>query len=477
MFIEFFYYLKERLPISITEYMTLLQALDKGLIHNMVEFYYCSRSILCKSEAYFDLFDIAFANFFKNAMVNFPEDIKQEIWDWLNKEITFQELLIGLQLMLNQYGQFLIVEDLKKFLEELLKNEGIELDGKLLISDPSQITDEVMEWLKKNVIPEELANSFKQLIEGNFDLEALQNQFEELLRKQDEEHNFGHHMIGTQGDSRFGHSGQNPMGLKLGGAAGMRMAIQIAQKRIFQDYRKDIVLDTRQIKVALKRLKKLEEIGKQDELDMDQTIDKTAKNGGDIEIIFDKRRKNNVKLILLMDVGGSMTPYAHLVNLLFSAANNMSHWKDFKYYYFHNCIYNYLYENAARNTDEAIEFEDFLKKYDDSYRVIIVGDQTMHRSELVTPHGAIYDDASNKKPGLYYINEIAKHFKKNVIWLNPEPVRDDWMTWTKMKIAQIIPTFHLTIGGIENAMDYLRTGGKNHYTTVDILKDVPLALF
>jgi len=152
------------------------------------------------------------------------------------------------------------------------------------------------------------------------------------------------------------------------------MAVQIAQKRIFSDYRKDIVLDTRQIKVALKRLKKLEEIGKFDELNIDKTIDMTAKNGGDIDIIFEKRRKNNVKLILLMDVGGSMSPYAHLVNLLFSAANNMSHFKDFKHYYFHNCLYDKVYHNAQRNPEEATDFEDFIKKYNSKYKIVVVGD-------------------------------------------------------------------------------------------------------
>lgn len=310
MFIEFFYYLKERLPVSITEYMTLMEALDKGLIHNMVQFYYVSRSILCKSEHEFDIYDIAFANFFKNAALKFPDEIKQQIWD----------------------------------------------------------------WLEKNLKPPEMSDGFQEFLDQHFDLEELQKHFEELLKKQDEEHNFGDHWIGTQGDSQFGNAGQNPMGMRVGGGSGLRMAVQIAQKRIFQDYRKDVVLDTRQIKVALKRLRKLEEIGKQDELNIDKTIDKTCRNGGDIEIVFDKRRKNEVRLILLMDVGGSMTPYAHLVNLLFSAANNMSHWKDFKYYYFHNCLYESLYFNAQRNPDEAIEFEEFLKKFSSKYKVVIVGD-------------------------------------------------------------------------------------------------------
>ncbi|MFW9875287.1 MAG: VWA domain-containing protein [Candidatus Thorarchaeota archaeon] len=378
----------------------------------MVDFYYVSRSILCKNEHHFDIYDIAFANYFKDAGLEFPEDIKQKIWDWLQTDITI----------------FRMPGSIKEFF-------------------------------------------------GNMTLEELEQQFRRLLRDQNEEHNFGDKWIGMQGISKFGHSGLNVDGFRIAGGDGIHSAVRIAQKRIFKDYRKDLIIDTRQIKIALKRLKKLDEIGKRDELDLPKTIHETGRNGGEIELIFNKRRRNNIKLLLLMDVGGTMDIYIHQVNLLFSAANKLSHWKVFKYFYFHNCIYNYLYENAERNTDQAIEFEDFLMKYDDSYRVIIVGDQTMHRSELVTPHGAIYDDASNKKPGLYYINEIAKHYKKNVIWLNPEPVRWDWMSWTKMKISKIIPTFHLTVKGIEKAMDYLRTGGKNQYTTVDLLKEVPLALF
>ena len=406
MFVEYFYYLKDRLPVSITEYMTLIEALDQGLIRNMVEFYYISRSILCKSEHQFDIYDIAFANFFKNASLKFPDEIKQQIWDWLDKEID----------------------------------------------------------------PKELPDNFQQFISEIFDLENLQKQFEELLKKQDEDHDGGHHWIGTQGDSRFGHSGQNPMGIKIGGSAGMRMAIQIAQKRIFQDYRKDVVLDTRQIKVALKRLRKLEEIGKRDELNIDKTIDETAKNGGDIELIFEKKRKNNVKLILLMDVGGSMTPYAHLVNLLFSAANNMSHWKDFKYYYFHNCIYESLYHNAQRNPEESTDFNEFLKKYDNSYKIVIVGDAAMASWELTERYGSIYYYHRNEMPGIYYIKELANHFKNNVIWLNPEIIRLEWVPWTRKIISSIIPMFHLTLEGIEEAMDYLRKSGKDSYTTVQLLK-------
>jgi uncharacterized protein with von Willebrand factor type A (vWA) domain len=380
MFLDYFFYLKEILPVSITEFLTLLEALNKGLIKNMVEFYYISRSILCKNEHHFDIYDIAFANFFKDASIKFPEEIQQEIWDWLNKDVTIHQL-------------------------------------------PA-----IMEKLFPNMT-----------------LAELEEQFRRLLQEQDEEHNFGDRWIGTLGQSKFGNLGQNNMGIRIAGEDGMHSAVKIAQKRMFKDYRKDLVMNTRRIKIALRRLRRLDEIGKRDELDLQKTIDETCKNGGDIELFFSKKKKNNIKLLLLMDVGGTMDPYIYQVNLLFSAANNISHWKDFRYYYFHNCIYNYLYDDA--------------------------------RSELVNPHGAMYDDASNKKAGMYYINEIANHFQKNVIWINPEPVRPEWMSWTKLKISKIIPTFHLSIQGIENAMDYLRTGGKNHYTTVDHLKDVILALY
>lgn len=470
MFVEFFYYLKERLPVSITEYMTLIEALDKGLIHNMVEFYYTSRSILCKNEHHFDIFDISFANFFKNAMIQFPEDFKQEIWDWLDKPITFPELIEGLELILKEYQQYLNVEDLQKFLEEILEKYDAELQKGIITDTPDALKEEILKWLKNNLNAAAMNGNPSELMSQFFSLEEMQKRLEELMREQDEEHNYGDHWIGTRGTSPFGNSGQNPMGMRIGGSSGMRTAMQIAEKRIFKDYRKDIVLDTRQIKVALKRLRKLEEIGKQDELNIDETIDKTAKNGGEIEIVFEKRRKNDVKILLLMDVGGSMTPYAHLVNLLFSAANNMSHWKDFKHYYFHNCIYETLYFNGKRNPEEAIEFSDFIRKFDNKYKVVVVGDAAMASWELTEKYGSIYYYHRNEMPGIYYIKELANHFKNGIVWLNPELIRPEWSPWTRKIISSVIPMFDLTIDGIEDAMNYLRKGGKNMFTTVNYFK-------
>ncbi|MFW9987813.1 MAG: VWA domain-containing protein [Candidatus Odinarchaeota archaeon] len=470
MFIEYFYYLKERLPVSITEYMTLMEALNQGLIHNMVEFYYISRSILCKNEHHFDIYDIAFANFFTEAMLKFPDDIKQEIWDWLNKDITLPELIEGLKLVLKEYQEYINIEDLEKFLEELLEKFSSISENDVLFNVPEEIKDEIWKWLEKKFDLSKIDGNLQEMMSKFLDLEEMQKQFEELMQMQKEEHNKGSRWIGTQGTSPFGHGGRNPMGMRVGGSGGMRMAMQIAQKRIFKDYRKDIVLDTRQIKVALKRLKKLEEIGKKDELDLDKTIDKTAKNYGDIELVFDKKRKNNVRMILLMDVGGSMTPYAYLVNLLFSAANNMSHWREFKYYYFHNCIYETLYLNARRNPEEAIDFNDFLRKYDNKYKVVVVGDAAMASWELTEKYGSIYYYHRNELPGIYYIRELANHFKNNVVWLNPELIKPQWAAWTRKIISSIIPMFNLTVEGIEEAMDFLRKSGKNMFTTVQMLK-------
>ena len=470
MFVEYFYYLKEKLPVSVTEYMTLLEALNKGLIHNMVEFYYTSRSILCKNEHHFDIYDIAFANFFKNAMLQFPEDFKQEIWEWLDKPITLSELIEGLELLLKEFQQYLKVEDIQALFEELLDKYSDKLGDKLLGNAPDDIKEEIFKWLQQNIEAAGGNAALQELLSQFSNLEELQKLLEQLMQEQDEEHNYGDHWIGTQGTSPFGNSGQNPMGMRIGGSAGMRSAVQIAEKRIFKDYRKDIVLDTRQIKLALKRLKKLEEIGKQDELNIDKTIDQTAKNGGDIDLIFEKRRKNDVKIVLLMDVGGSMTPYAHLVNLLFSAANNMSHWKDFKHYYFHNCIYESLYFNGRRNPEESIEFDDFLKKFDSSYKIVIVGDSAMASWELTEKYGSIYYYHKNEMPGIFYVQEIANHFKNNVVWLNPELIRPEWSPWTRKIISSIIPMYDLTIEGIEDAMNYLRKGGKNLYTTLNYFK-------
>lgn len=165
-----------------------------------------------------------------------------------------------------------------------------------------------------------------------------------------------------------------------------------------------------------------------------------------------------------------MDPYTQLVNILFSAANNMSHWRKFVYYYYHNCPYESFYKTAARNPDKSISFEDFLKKYDRNFKCVMVGDAAMASWELIERYGSIYYYHRNEMPGIYYIRELAHHFKNNIVWLNPEIIRFEWQPWTRKIISSVIPMFHLTVDGIEEAMDYLRKGGKDTFTTVNKLK-------
>ncbi|KKK45378.1 MAG: hypothetical protein Lokiarch_10210, partial [Candidatus Lokiarchaeum sp. GC14_75] len=206
MFVEYFYYLKEKLPVSVTEYMTLLEALNKGLIHNMVEFYYTSRSILCKNEHHFDIYDIAFANFFKNAMLQFPEDFKQEIWEWLDKPITLSELIEGLELLLKEFQQYLKVEDIQALFEELLDKYSDKLGDKLLGNAPDDIKEEIFKWLQQNIEAAGGNAALQELLSQFSNLEELQKLLEQLMQEQDEEHNYGDHWIGTQGTSPFGNS-------------------------------------------------------------------------------------------------------------------------------------------------------------------------------------------------------------------------------------------------------------------------------
>ena len=148
----------------------------------------------------------------------------------------------------------------------------------------------------------------------------------------------------------------------------------------------------------------------------------------------------------------------------------MSHFSEFKHLYFHNCIYESIYFNARRNPEEAIDFNEFLRKYDNKYKVVIVGDAAMASWELTEKYGSIYYYHRNELPGIYYVKELANHFKNNVVWLNPELIRPEWAPWTRKIISSVIPMFDLTVEGIEDAMDYLRKGGKNMYTSVQMLK-------
>ncbi|ETW93710.1 MAG: hypothetical protein ETSY1_38030, partial [Candidatus Entotheonella factor] len=255
------------------------------------------------------------------------------------------------------------------------------------IETPAEIVDEILNWLQdpkalEGLTPEQLAMLPK------LDLEALRELFAERLKEQQERHDGGNRWIGTGGTSPFGNNGKNPAGIRVGGEGGQRSAIQVAEDRRYQNYRHDRTLDIRQTQMALKKLRYLQRIGAEEELNLDETIDQTCRNGGEIELIFSPPRKNNSKVLLLMDAGGSMLPYTNVMEQLFSAAHQMTHFKDFQYYYFHNCVYEQVYTDIRMNKKTSVQA--LLRTLDADYKVILVGDAYMAPEELTAPGGAIY---------------------------------------------------------------------------------------
>ena len=229
------------------------------------------------------------------------------------------------------------------------------------------------------------------------------------------------------------------------------MASQIAQARLFRNYRNDIVLNTRQIQMALRKLRKLSKIGAPDILNLDETIDKTCRNAGEIEFVWEKRKKNNLKLMLLMDVGGSMDPFTHMVEQLFSAANRSNHFKEFKYYYFHNCVYENLYENVELN--KKVPVQEVLKQCDKDFRVILVGDAAMAPYELYMRYGAIDYFQLNETPGIEWLHRMRAHFPKSV-WLNPE-APGPWLSESRKMIMKVFPMFQLSLEGLDEGITVL----------------------
>jgi hypothetical protein len=386
LFLQFFYTLRQlKVPVSLTEWMTLMEALAKGHAQGSLSaFYFMARAILIKSEAFYDQYDQAFAHVFKDAAL--PPDIRQEILDWLADPLN--------QLKLSE-------EDLAKM--------------KMM------------------------------------DLDTLREELEKRLKEQDERHDGGGKWVGTGGTSPFGHSGSHPGGIRIGGTGGGGHAIQIAAARRFRNYRTDVALDVRQMKVALKRLRQFTREGPLDELDLPETIDKTCREAGEIELVFTRQRKNRVKVLLMMDSGGSMTPYTRLVNRLFSAAHQMTHFRELKGYYFHNCVYQDMFKDIYNN--EAEPTGNLLKTLPSDYKVLFVGDAYMAPSELYSVGGAIDYYYHNDQAGIEWLKRIADHFRY-CVWLNPLPERA-WIHPTIKAIGQMFPMYPLTLDGLEGAVKKL----------------------
>ena len=321
------------------------------------------------------------------------------------------------------------------------------------IETTDEMLEQILEGLKK-VKELHLSEEEKKEIE-QLNLDQILKNFEEQMKQGHyKEHVGGNKAIGTGGRSTQGAWGYNPAGIRIGqGVSRHKKAVQIAEKRSFKNYSSDITLDTRQLKVALSHLRSLLPIGHGEKLNLDETIDKTCKNAGEIDLVWEDKEKKASKVMLLMDVGGSMTPYAEMVERLFSASSSQI--SKFKHYYFHNCFYQHLWTDIERN--QSISTFDMIRNEDDDYKVIIVGDAEMAPSELTWVNGAIDYWYHNNVPGLVWLERLKEKFK-DVIWLNPLSVRSWNYVHTIKMIRQIYPMFELTLDGLDDGIKYLMTG-------------------
>jgi uncharacterized protein with von Willebrand factor type A (vWA) domain len=387
MLIDFFFTLKSaRIPVSIKELLTLLEALQKNLIApSMDEFYYLARLTLVKDEANYDKFDRAFGQYFKGINAAFDS------------------------------------------------NAAIPLDW-LIARMKRELTDEQKNQLEK------------------FGYDKLMDRLNALLKEQKERHEGGSKWIGSGGTSPFGNGGTNPEGIRIGGTGGNRTAVKVWEARAYQDYDTDRELGTRNIKVALRRLRKFAREGQDSELALDATIRATANNAGYLDIRMQPERKNKIKVLMLLDVGGSMDDHIERTEELFSAAG--AEFKNMEFFYFHNCVYDFLWKNNRRRNAERFPTWDVLRKYPSDTRLIFVGDATMSPYEIVHPGGAI--EYNNEEAGSTWIARFTQAFPKSV-WLNPE---QEGLWQHRHSISIILQLmgnrmFPLSIAGLERAMRQL----------------------
>lgn len=307
-----------------------------------------------------------------------------------------------------------------------------------------------LEWLvkelEKRLTPEQKA----ELEKHGWD--KLMEMFKERLEEQKEAHHGGSKWIGTGGTSPFGNSGYHPEGIRVGGAGGNRTAVKVWDERQFRDYDDSIELGTRNFKVALRRLRRFAREGSELELDMDDTISSTARNAGYLDIKLVPERHNNVKVLMLLDSGGSMDDHVGRVEELFSAAS--SEFRNLEVYYFHNCPYENLWKSNRRRQMERFETWDVLRKFNGDWRLIFVGDATMSPYEILQPGGSV--EHYNKEPGAEWLQRMVNAWPKSV-WLNPEP-QASWQYRQSISLIRTIVQdrmFPVTVSGIEQAMRLL----------------------
>ncbi len=320
--------------------------------------------------------------------------------------------------------------------------------GVELMTDFTQ--DVPLDWLRKT-LEKELTPEQKAAIE-KMGWDELMDTLKKRLEEQKERHEGGNKWIGTGGTSPFGNGGYNPQGVRIGGKGGNKSAVKVWEQRAYQDYDDSQELGTRNIKVALRRLRKFAREGSPDELDLDDTIRSTAANAGYLDIKMIPERHNNVKVLLLMDVGGTMDEHIQRMEELFSAVK--SEFKHLEFYYFHNCIYDYLWKNNRRRFAEKFPTWDIIRKYNKDYKMIFIGDATMSPYEILQPGGSV--EYNNEEPGAEWIQRLTHAYPK-FVWINPEP-QGVWQYRQSISIIQQLTgnrMFPLTLRGLEEAMRML----------------------
>ncbi|KZZ34392.1 hypothetical protein A3755_06120, partial [Oleiphilus sp. HI0085] len=354
MLIEFFQEVRRsKVPATLKEFLDLMEALEKNIVFaDIDEFYYLSRLCLVKDEKNFDKFDRAYGKYFEG------------------------------------------IEALDDLFEEMIPEDWLKAE------------------FEKNLTQEE-----KDKIEAMGGLEELMEAFKERIEQQKKKHQGGNRMIGTGGTSPFGANGYNPEGFRIGQKNGRNgRAVKVWEKRGYKDLDGDVTLGIRNIKLALRRLRKFARQGAADELDLDDTIRSTARNAGYLDLKLVPERHNTVKVLIFFDIGGSMDPHVKVCEELFSAAR--VEFKHMEYFYFHNFIYESVWKNNIRRSNESMPIYDVIHKYSSDYKVLFVGDASMAPYEITQPGGSI--EHWNEEAGAVWMQRVTDHFDK-VAWVNPLP--------------------------------------------------------
>ena len=393
MLISFFYALRDaKLPVSVKEFLTLLEALQADVVGP-------TNPDACSMDDFYYL-----------ARTALVKDEKH--FDKFDR--AFAAYFKGVE-MVADFTKPIPADWLRQELEKILSDEQ-------KANAPKMDWNELMETLKKR------------------------------LEEQKERHEGGSKWIGTGGTSPFGHSGSNPQGIRIGGKGGNKSAVKVWDQRAYRDYDDTQELGTRNIKVALRRLRKFARIGAEDELDLDGTIKGTAANAGWLDIKMRPERHNHVKVLLLMDVGGTMDDHIQRVEELFSAVK--AEFKHLEFYYFHNCVYDYMWKNNRRRYAEKFPTWDIIRKYNKDYKLIFVGDATMSPYEILQPGGSV--EYSNEEAGAEWLQRLTHAFPK-FAWINPEPP-GMWQYRQSISIIQQLMSdrmYPLTLKGLEDTMRML----------------------